>query len=361
MKTVAGASTRAKSKSLKWGAAGAIAAVALGTGALIAPAANADTIELTKYDESDSANPLEVTGGLVYYKGADMGWLIGPSEAEGVDLSEVKSLAYTVDASGTAPKNETAKTAAPFFQLISSATKPGVDLSYARLTWVPDQKNGVDPHSGVYTDLQNGVWGTNKIKNGKGSLSDPQPLSFFTDENGAGWSNVEVKAIAVQQGTTTESTSLVSKIVYNGDEVELGSEDATPYDQADVDKAVADAEKPLKDENADLQAKLDKANADLKAYKKSHTVANGTGLGYSRAVMSQPKAGKAAKVTMNGTLARSTSLEYQWYLNDKAVKGATKSTYTIPKSAKGKKASVRVLGTYKTLRIGVRSNTELIK
>ncbi|WP_284292615.1 glycoside hydrolase family 3 C-terminal domain-containing protein [Luteimicrobium album] len=51
------------------------------------------------------------------------------------------------------------------------------------------------------------------------------------------------------------------------------------------------------------------------------------------------------KHTVKASVSRHTSgakLSYQWKLNGKAVKGATKARYTLPKSAKGKKVTVTV-------------------
>jgi hypothetical protein len=45
-----------------------------------------------------------------------------------------------------------------------------------------------------------------------------------------------------------------------------------------------------------------------------------------------------------GTWTKSTSFSYQWYANGKAIRGATKSTYTISSGAKGKVISVKVTG-----------------
>jgi hypothetical protein len=58
------------------------------------------------------------------------------------------------------------------------------------------------------------------------------------------------------------------------------------------------------------------------------------------------KAGKKAAVT-TGTWAGDPRItyKYQWYLGSKAIKGATKSSYKVPKSAKGKKLSCRVTAT----------------
>lgn len=52
-----------------------------------------------------------------------------------------------------------------------------------------------------------------------------------------------------------------------------------------------------------------------------------------------------AKVTAKpGSWVSGTSFSYQWLANGKAIKGATKSTYTISSTAKGKTISVKVTG-----------------
>jgi hypothetical protein len=46
-----------------------------------------------------------------------------------------------------------------------------------------------------------------------------------------------------------------------------------------------------------------------------------------------------------GTWSKGTTFSYQWYANGKAIKKATKSSYKLTKSQKGKKITVRVAGT----------------
>jgi hypothetical protein len=66
-------------------------------------------------------------------------------------------------------------------------------------------------------------------------------------------------------------------------------------------------------------------------------------------------------VAKSGTIAKATSVKYQWYLGGAAVKGATKSTYLVPSSARGTSVSVKVTGTYKYMVFSVHSNTVTAK
>ena len=55
-----------------------------------------------------------------------------------------------------------------------------------------------------------------------------------------------------------------------------------------------------------------------------------------------------AKLTaLHGTWTKGTTFSYRWYVNGKAISGATKVTYTVPKSAKGKKITVHIKGSLK--------------
>ena len=47
------------------------------------------------------------------------------------------------------------------------------------------QDGALDVNNGVYTDLEDGVWWTNKISNpAPGSQSDPQPLQLLHRRRG---------------------------------------------------------------------------------------------------------------------------------------------------------------------------------
>lgn len=226
------------------------AAMALVVGTFAAQAAAAGP-SFAAYDEGDSPNPLAVTNGLVFYTAADMGWLV---EAP---IADVDSLSYTVGAGSTTLFDSSgvaqAVGYAPAFQLVLSATRPGTASTYARLVWEPYMQAGaLNPEHGSYTNLEDGVWWSSKIASGLGSADLPAPLSFFEDGGGAGWSNVIVTAIAVHQGGTSQTSSVVTSVGYNGESVPLGNADVTLFDQSDIDAAVAAAEAPLNAQIDDL-------------------------------------------------------------------------------------------------------------
>lgn len=277
-------------------------------------AAHADS-SLPVYDEGDSPNPFNATNGLVFYKAADLGWTVNGTD--GVTLGDITELSYTVsDGTGYAPS----------FQLITKSD----EFSYARLVWEPYQQDPTQgPNTGTFTNVQNGKWWTNKIGSGDGSQSSPQPLSFF----GTTWHNLKVTAVDIHQGSTTDATSLVTHVSYNGNAIPLGNADDTPFSQADIDSAVS-------------------------AYSATHHTADGTDLGASRALLSStPTHGKTVGVTLQGSMGKATSRHYQWFLSGNAVSGATNSTYKVPSSAKGASVSVRVTGTYKYMVFGIHSDT----
>lgn len=343
-----------------WVAAGTALVVTAGLTGFALQGASASGTTYQPYDETDSPNPYNLTEALAFYKAADMGWIVN------APIADVHSLAYTV-ADGTSY--------APSFQLVTTSTaKP-----YARLVWEPYQQAGnLNPNKGAYTDLQDGVWWTNKIASGKGSQSDPQPLSFFSTpvaDGGAGWTDLTVYAVDVHQGTTTDATSIVTKVNYNGTDIPLGNADATPYDAADIAAATAPLAAQITDLQADktaLQSQVDALTSQkaalqsqvdaLNAYKNTHHVADGYNLGLSRALLSAtPVHGKTVGIALSGTITKATSVKYQWYLSGKAVPGATKSTYKVPSNAKGRAVSVRVTGTYNYIVFSIHSNTVTTK
>ena len=276
------------------------------------------------YDEPDSPNPINATNALIFYKAADIGWWIN-GENTSIPIADLGAMSYTV---------EDSTSFAPSFQLISKSDQ----FTYARLVWEPYQQDPAQgPNEGTFTDVQDGVWWTNKIANpNPGSQSDPQPLSFFGNGAGAGWTNVVVGAIDLHQGTTTESTSLVTNVTYDGTSIPLGNADNTPFDQADVDAAVD-------------------------SYAATHHFVDGDYIGASRAYLKpSPVAGKKLYVVRSGTLRIATNVTYQWYLEGSPVPGATNSSYTIPANARGKVVSVRVIGTHQFVRFGVQSNTRVV-
>lgn len=302
----------------KWAAVAAAFALTLGFSALAVQSATADS-SLPVYDENDSPNPLDATNGLVFYKAADLGWTV--NSTTGVPISGVTELSYTV-ASGT--------DYAPSIQLITHSDA----FNYARLVWEPYlQDPAQGPNTGTFSNVQTGLWWTNKIPSGPGSQAEPKPLAFF---DGA-WANLTVRQIAIHQGSTTESTSLVTNVSYNGDSIPLGDADNTPFDQSDIDSAVD-------------------------AYAGTHHRVDNAGIGTSRAsVASTPVHGQSVGVKREGTLGKAAGIRYQWYLSGTAVSGATNSTYKVPSSAKGKSLSVRVTGRYNYVAFGVQSSAKTIK
>lgn len=74
------------------------------------------------------------------------------------------------------------------------------------------------------------------------------------------------------------------------------------------------------------------------------TIGSGSLSGATPRISGMAKIGKKLRVRA-GAWTAGTRLSYQWYLNGKAVRGATKAGFKIPKAAKGKKVSVRVTGT----------------
>ena len=304
----------------KWPAFAAALALTFALSGVALQSANA-AVGDDIYDEGDSPNPINATNALIFYKGADLGWWINGQDTS-IPIADLGAMSYTVEGSTSY---------APSFQLITKSDQ----FAYARLVWeayLQDPAEG--PNEGTFTDLQDGLWWTNKIPAGQGSQADPQPLSFFQNNAGAGWTNVVVGAIDLHQGTTTESTSLVTNVTYDGTSIPLGDADATPFDQADVTAAVD-------------------------AYASNHHYQDGTDLGWARAQLSStaPAVGSVVQVTRHGIMARATSVKYQWYVGGKPAAGATRSWYTLPAASRGRAVSVLVTGTYKYVRFAVQSNT----
>lgn len=339
----------------KWVATGAALALVVGVGGFAAQAANAEGGSLAVYDEADSPNPFSLTNALVFYKGADLGWVVN------TPIADVHSLGYTV-ADGK-PVGAATEGYAPSFQLVTKSDQK----SYARLVWEPYQQVGaLDANTGAYTDVEDGVWWTNKIANGNpGSQADPQPLSFFYNDGGAGWTNVVVGAITIKQGTTTDVVSTVTKVSFNGTDMALGNADTTPFDSSDVTAATTPLNGQIASQTAQitaLQAQLAAKTAELAAYKASHHTADGTKIGLSRALLAAtPVHGRTVGVKLSGTIAKATAVKYQWYLSGIPVAGATKSTYKVPANAKGRSVSVMVTGTSSYITFAIHSNTVTAK
>lgn len=311
---------RTKPARSKWVAFAAALALAFGLSGVALQSASA-AVGDDIYDENDSPNPLNATNALIFYKAADIGWWVNGVNAT-IPIADLGAMSYTV---------EDSTDFAPSFQLITKSDQ----FPYARLVWEAYQQNPAQgPNEGVFTDVQNGLWWTNKIPNpNQGSQSDPQPLSFFQNGAGAGWTDVQVAAIDLHQGTTTESTSLVTNVTYDGTSIPLGNADNTPFDQGDVDAAVD-------------------------SYASTHHHEDGDYIGWSRASLSvTPYAGRWVGVINRGAIGTATDVKYQWYLNGKPAAGATKGFYKVPSTAKGQPVSVLVTGTYKFVRFGVQSNT----
>ena len=127
--TISHAATTKKTWAVRTGIAGIAAATLAVSG--IAIAANAAGPSFAPYDEGDSPNPYNVTEGLVFYRGADMGWVVN------APIADVESLAYTV-ADGTSY--------APSFQLVARADRDGFTNKYTRLVWEPYMHNPKLPH-----------------------------------------------------------------------------------------------------------------------------------------------------------------------------------------------------------------------
>ena len=75
----------------------------------------------------------------------------------------------------------------------------------------------------------------------------------------------------------------------------------------------------------------------------TRTVAYGTLRTSTPRISGTAKVGR--KLTLvRGTWTSGTSFSYRWYVNGKAIKGATKSSYTLTKGTKGKRITVKVTG-----------------
>ena len=305
-----------------------VGALAMVVGGL-SMSAGATSVSLPVYDETDSPNPVTVVGGLAFYKAADMAWFIGETGV-GFPLSEVDGLAYTV---------EDSTSFAPSYQLVAFADRDGAAHKYTRLVFEPYmQDTDLNDNEGVYTDVEDGQWWTSKIASGPGSQADPQPLSFFENGGAAGWDNVNVFAVAVHQGTTSDVTSIVSSVTYDGTEIAIGKQDTTPFDAADVKSA---------------------ANLAVAEYTTTHHNKDNTNIGDSRVqLVGSAVAGKTLTANLWGSInTKATNVKYQWYVGGKVVANATKDSFKVTSAHKGKSISLKVTGTYKYVVFSVHSNT----
>lgn len=211
-------------------------------GTVAASATSAVEEQLVTWTEQENNEPLPVVDGLVFYKAAQINFgtaLPGPNPAPFADvdaiatLSGIEGLSYQVSESSSW---------APSLQLVIDA--PGKDVTYARLTYEPYMQNPRGENTGEYTALEDGLWwanrvfvngaGTSPFGTAEGSQSNPQPLSFFANHFGE---SAAVKAVSLHQGTSTESTSVVTSLTIAGQSIDLGDPDTTPFDQADIDAA----------------------------------------------------------------------------------------------------------------------------
>lgn len=81
----------------------------------------------------------------------------------------------------------------------------------------------------------------------------------------------------------------------------------------------------------------------------ARTSASTATVAYGTLTTSTPRISGTVKVgrkltLVRGTWTSGTSFSYRWYVNGKAIKGATKSSYTLTKSTKGKRITVKVTG-----------------
>lgn len=327
-------------------AVGVLAGAALLIGGLAAAApATADTTGFDSWVESDDNAPFATTDGLVFYQNAaiNFGHKNGAELEDVAPLASVSGLAYTV---------ENSTSFAPSYQVGVVSKRKGI--TYARLVWEPYlQTSSPGDDKGTYTELENGLWWganvwttggkTTPFGNGDGSQSKPKPLDFFRDYFGY---DAQIAFFGVKQGSTSDIVSTVTSIAFQGQKVSLGKADATPYNAKDVSDKVTEATTPL-------QSQLDAARAALT---QSETAA----LAKLVAAQNDARTAQAKLVTISGTAKVGKSVTaklassipgatsaYQWSVNGKAVKGATKASLKLTKSQAGKPLSVTVTTTWK--------------
>ncbi len=351
----------------KKAAAVLVGATLLMGGLAAATPATADTVTFDSWIETEDKAPFSTTEGLVFYLNASInyGHQEGTSLQDLVPLKDVSGLAYTVTESASPVTGAIAY--APSYQLGIVNKVTGV--TYARLVWEPyHQKPSPGDDKGTYTDLENGLWwganvwkGTTKEQpfgTAEGSQSKPQPLSFFKTYFGT---DAQISFFSVKQGSTSNIVSTVTSVTFTGDTVALGNADKTPYSAGDLTGAT----EPLKNQLATVNTALttEKATtaslqAQLVAAKTALTTDQATALTQLVAAQNQATKTKAKLVSISGTEKvgktvtakfgtdlTGVTVKYQWYVGGKAVKGATKATYKIPGSAKGKKITVTVTGS----------------
>lgn len=323
--------------------------------------AQAESVNYDSWIEDGDPAPFHTTEGLVFYKGASInfGTVAEGKATDLADLSGLTGLAYTVkDSNGYAPSYQIG---------IAGGDK---EVTYARLVWEPyQQQTSPGDKKGTYTNVQEGVWWAANVwvKNpdqsdptkpavkttpftggADGSQSKPQPLSFFVDYFG---DSTKVAFFGIKQGTTTEATSTVTHLEFQGKTVPLGDVDTTPYDSADITEATA----PLNAELTDVKNQLSQTQAAL-------TAANGS-TSANQAMVTATRNSLYAEQAHRGTIAGTkkvgktvtaklihpvpgATMTYQWYVGGKAVKKATKPTLRLTRSFAGKSLAVKLTTTW---------------
>ncbi|WPR66058.1 hypothetical protein SLW73_06980 [Glutamicibacter protophormiae] len=102
----------------------------------------------------------------------------------------------------------------------------------------------------------------------------------------------------------------------------------------------ADLGKPL---SVKITGKLSGYNASAKISRQTPKAALGTLKTSKPKITGSVTNGKRLSASV-GSWTKGTKLSYQWHVNGQKVKGANKSTYVIPKSARGKQIHVSVTG-----------------
>lgn len=348
---------------LRKAAIAAVGAALVAVGAIAVGPAMAAESTYGSWVEKDDQAPFETTGGLVFYKDANINFGDG---VEGdleplVPLAELDGLSYSVAESTSY---------SPSYQIgVVNDT-----VTYARLVWEANQQTpSPGDNVGDYVNLEDGLWWganvwegstkTTPFAGGPGSQSDPQPLEFFQDHFGAG---AKVTFFGLAQGSSTDSVSTVTSLGFEGERVPLGAADKTPFDHEDVAAKVAAATAPLDAKIADLKA-------ELAAYRASHPLTPAEArAGYVNsaaaasakwalvnkgslvAAQNSTTINRAKIVSITGTVkvgktvtAKTESItgathSYQWYLDGTAIKGATKAKLKLARSHGGDSLSVKI-------------------
>lgn len=323
--------------------------------------AQAETASYDSWIEAGDPAPFNTTEGLVFYKAASInfGTVADGKATDLAALSDLSGLAYTVkDSSGYAPSYQIG---------IAGGDK---NVTYARLVWEPyQQQPSPGDKKGTYTNVQEGVWWAANVwvKNPDqtdptkptvkttpftggvdGSQSKPQPLSFFVNYFG---NSTKVAFFGIKQGTTTEVTSTVTHLEFQGKVVPLGDVDTTPYDGADITDATA----PLNAELTDVKNQLSQTQAALTAAtgttsaNQAMVTATRNSLYAEQAhrgmIVGTKKVGKTVTAKLIHAVPGAT-MTYQWYVGGKAVSKATTSALRLKRSFAGKSLAVKMTTTW---------------